>query len=75
MSSIFHAWIHFLRQEFEGFVSFPSRSFLQEKMPKIFEELYPKTVVIIDAVEFRMQSLQPLISIQPVTHHTKEQRP
>lgn len=29
-------------------------------MPKIFKELYPKTVVIIDAVEFRMQSLSAL---------------
>ena len=45
-----------LCQEFEGFVSFPSRSVLQEKMPKIFKKLYPKTVVIIDAVEFHMQS-------------------
>ena len=25
-------------------------------MPKIFKELYPKTVIIIDAVEFRMES-------------------
>ncbi|XP_068735620.1 uncharacterized protein [Montipora capricornis] len=56
VSTIFHAWIHFLHKEFEGFVSFPRRSSLQEKMPKMFKELYPKTVVIIDAVEFRMQS-------------------
>ena len=56
VSTIFHAWIQFLRHEFQGFVSFPSRSLLQEKMPKIFKELYPKTFVIIDAVEFRMQS-------------------
>jgi len=51
VSTIFHAWIHFLRKEFESFVSFPSRRLLQEKMPKIFKQLYPKTVVIIDAVE------------------------
>lgn len=56
VSTIFCAWIHFLCQEFEGLVSFPSRSVLQEKIPKIFKELYPKTVVIIDAVEFHMQS-------------------
>ena len=56
VSNIFRTWMHFLRHEFQGFVSFPSRSFLLDKMPKIFKELYPKTVIIIDAVEFRMES-------------------
>lgn len=59
-TTIFRAWIHFLCQEFEGFVSFPSGSVLQEKMPKILKELYLKTVAIIDAVEFRMQYLSAL---------------
>ena len=56
VSNIFRTWMHFLRHEFQGFVSFPSRSLLLDKMPKIFKELYPKTVIIIDAVEFRMES-------------------
>lgn len=33
---------------------------LLDKMPKVFKELYPKTVIIIDAVEFRMESPPPL---------------
>lgn len=59
-TTIFRAWVHFLCQEFEGFVSFPSRSVLQEKMLKILKELYLKTVAIIDALEFRMQYLSAL---------------
>ena len=56
VSIIFCVCIHFLCQELEGFVSFLSRSLSQDKMPNILKELYPKTVFIIDAVEFRMQS-------------------
>ena len=56
VSTLFRAWIQFLHQEFKGFVPFPSRSVLQEKMLKMFKALYPKTVAIIDAVEFHMES-------------------
>ena len=56
VSVVFNTWVRFLRIELEPLICLPRREVLQQHMPRIFKELYPKTVLIIDAVEIRAES-------------------
>jgi len=46
-----------MRIELESLISLPMREVLHHHMPRVFKELYPRTVLIIDAVEIRAESL------------------
>ena len=56
VSVVFNTWVRFMRIELEPLICLPRRELLHEHMPKIFKELYPRTVLIIDAVEIRAES-------------------
>lgn len=45
-----------MRIELEPLICLPMRELLHQFMPNIFKELYPRTVLIIDAVEIRAES-------------------
>ena len=49
VSVVFNTWIRHMRIELEPLICF-------QCLPNIFRELYPRTVLIIDAVEFRVES-------------------
>ena len=42
-----------MRIELEPLICLPRRELLHQFMPNVFKELYPRTVLIIDAVEIR----------------------
>lgn len=56
VSRVFQTWVRFMRVELEPLIRLPSKEMLHQFMPNIFKELYPKTVLIIDAVEIRAES-------------------
>lgn len=56
VSVVFNTWIRFMRIELEPLICLPRRELLHQFMPNIFKELYPRTVLIIDAVEIRAES-------------------
>ena len=45
-----------MRVELEPLIRLPRKEVLHQYLPKIFKELYPRTVLIIDAVEIRAES-------------------
>ena len=49
-------WVRFIRVELEHLICLPRKEILHRYMPNIFKELYPRTVLIIDAVEIRAES-------------------
>ena len=55
VSSIFRAWIRFLRCEFEPLICLSPRDILQLHMPPLFKKHYPQTALIIDCTEFEME--------------------
>ena len=55
VSVIFRTWIRFLRLELQELIITPPRDVLQEHMPKLFKEFYPKTALIIDCTEIQME--------------------
>ena len=55
VSVIFRKWIRFLRLELKELIIVPPRDVLQEHMPKLFKEFYPKTALIIDSTEIQME--------------------
>ena len=56
VSVVFNTWIRFMRIELEPLISLPRKEILHQYLPNIFRELYPRTVLIIDAVEIRVES-------------------
>ena len=74
-STIFHTWIYFLRKEFEGFNLCLSQAeaCCRRKCPKFLKSSIPKQLLSLMLWNFVCSPLQPLTSIRPVTHHTKEQ--
>ena len=56
VSVVFNTWVRFMRIELEPLICLPRREVLHQHMPRIFKELYPRTVLIIDAVEIRAES-------------------
>ena len=56
VSVVFNTWIRFMRIELEPFICLPRKEVLHQHMPQIFKELYPRTVLVIDAVEIRAES-------------------
>lgn len=48
-------WANFLYFILGSFNIWPSKEFIDSKMPGIFRELYPKTRVIIDCTELKME--------------------
>ncbi|CAH3185352.1 unnamed protein product, partial [Porites evermanni] len=55
VSVMFRTWIRFLRLELQELIITPPRDVLQEHMPKLFKEFYPKTALIIDCTEIQME--------------------
>ena len=55
VSRIFTTWINFLFLEFKQILLWPPKEFVRAHMPKIFQEKYPCTRVIIDATEVYIQ--------------------
>ena len=55
VSRIFTTWINFLFIEFRQIPLWPPKEFVRAHMPKIFQEKYPCTRVIIDATEVYIQ--------------------
>ena len=45
-----------MRVELEPLIRLSRKEVLHQYLPKIFKELYPRTVLIIDAVEIRAES-------------------
>ena len=56
VSVVFNTWLHFMRIEPEPLICLPRKEILHQYLPNIFMELYPRTVLIIDAVEIRVES-------------------
>ena len=56
VSTVFNTWVRFMRVELEPLICLPRKEILHQYMPNIFKELYPRTVLIIDAVEIRAES-------------------
>ena len=56
VSTVFNTWVWFTRVELEPLIRLPRKEILHQYMPTIFKELYPRTVLIIDAVEIRTES-------------------
>ena len=56
VSVVFNTWIHFMRIELEPLIWLPRKEILHQYLPKIFMELYPRAVLIIDVVEIRVES-------------------
>jgi len=56
VSVVFNTWIRFMRIELEPLICLPWKEILHQCLPNIFRELYPRTVLIIDAVEIRVES-------------------
>ena len=56
VSTVFNTWVRFMRVELEPLICLPRKEVLHQYMPNIFKELYPRTVLIIDAVEIRAES-------------------
>ena len=56
VSVVFNTWIRFMRIELEPLISLPRKEILHQYLPNIFRELYQRTVLIIDAVEIRVES-------------------
>ena len=48
--------MRFMRVELEPLIRLPRKEVLHQYLPNIFKELYPRTVLIIDAVEIRAES-------------------
>lgn len=55
VSRITHSWIRFLRAEFEPLIQTPPSEVLKLHMPKVFKQVCPNTVVIVDCTEFQME--------------------
>ena len=53
---MFNTWVQFMRVELEPLIRLPRKEVLHQYLPKIFKELYPRTVLIIDAVEILAES-------------------
>ena len=45
-----------MRVELEPLIRLPRKEVLHQYLPKIFKELYARTLLIIDAVEIRAES-------------------
>ena len=56
VSVVFNTWIRFMRIEWEPLICLPRKEILHQYLPNIFRELYRRTVLIIDAVEIRVES-------------------
>jgi len=66
VSVVFNTWICFMRIDLGPLICLPGKEILHQYLPNIFRELYPRTVLIIDAVEIRVDrpsSLYHYISI------------
>ena len=48
--------VRFMRVELEPLIHLPRKEVLHQYLPNIFKELYPRTVLITDAVEIRAES-------------------
>lgn len=55
VSRITNSWLRFLRSEFEPLIQIPPDDVLKFHMPKVFKEICPDTVVIVDCTEFQME--------------------
>ena len=53
---MFNTWVRFMRVELEPLIRLPRKEVLHWYLPNILKELYPRTVLIIDAVEIRTES-------------------
>ena len=51
VSTVFSTWVWFMRVELEPLIRLPITEVLHQYLPNIFKELYPRTVLLIDAVE------------------------
>ena len=60
MSEIFSTWIRFLRLELEVLTQLPPRAVIEENMPSLLKEFYPKTAFIIDCTEIETERLSAL---------------
>ena len=60
MSEIFSTWIRFLRLELEVLTQLPPRAVIEEHMPSLLKEFYPKTAFIIDCTEIETERLSAL---------------
>ena len=56
VSVVFNTWICFMRIELEPLICLPRKEILHQYLPNIFRVIYPRTVLIIDAVEIRAES-------------------
>lgn len=55
VSRITNSWLRFLRTEFEPLIQIPPDDVLKFHMLKVFKEICPDTVVIVDCTEFQME--------------------
>ena len=55
-----NTWVRFMRVELEPFIRLPRKEVLHQYLPNIFKKLYQRTVLIIDAVEIRAESMSSL---------------
>ena len=56
VSRVFQTWERFMRVKLKPLIRLPSKEMFHQFKPNIFKELYPKTVLIIDAVEICAES-------------------
>ena len=56
VSRIFHMWMNFLYLRLGLLPILPTWEALQESMPEVFKTLHPKTFMIIDATELRVET-------------------
>ena len=75
VSTIFHAWIHFYAKSLKGLCLSQEEACCRRKCPKFLKSSIPKQLLSLMLWSFVCSPLQPLTSIRPVAHHTKEQRP
>ena len=55
VSRITRSWLRFLRAEFEPLIQIPPSDVLKYYMPKVFKQICPDTVIIVDCTEFQME--------------------
>ena len=55
VSRITRSWLRFLRAEFEPLIQIPPSDVLKYYMPKVFKQICPDTVIIVDCKEFQME--------------------
>lgn len=67
VSEIFITWMRFLRLDLEVLIQLPPRAVIEEHMPSLFKQFYPKTAFIIDCTEIETERLSALNN-QPASY-------